>query len=802
MDDSRSTRSTSSGLAKKRYAVAGSRSYITGTADGGFTAMGSHIKGGMGGIWTPPIKLLDGYWFKVGSRWLGTPESFTSGPGYVEMSYAEQEGIRVTRLEFCPDDVAAVIIRLRLESTMAAVRTAEVQVQIRSSIMAAYPLSNSKPTAQDVDKPDVASFSQETGLLTFQDQGNPWFAKIASSPSPTRGRVGPSYWGPVPAARRASYPAAGRGSGGELSWLVDCEPGSTADLWIAIAGSHISEEDATRQLHEALKDPAGLLQKKTERRCALLERSRFELPNASLVETDTWGKLNMADLSITVPAAKIRDVNQGQAYPEPIATIDLAGVMDGFPDYVSYFGTSSGFIIFPLVTSGLWEPAKSHLRMLRDVSRLINGSSGKVVHEIHMDGSVYFGNNQAKGDTDETGLFASAVEILWRWSGDDSLRDEMYDFIKDGLSYVTTTLDGDRDGWPSGSGIAERPGMGSEEIEVAVATWDGLEALARMAESKGDVATSQWTRRAANTMRERFDTDWWMAEKGLYADSRSNAGDDAPSRRQPGWTNVASAPNQRLQQKIWTVVTPLKDKLAPAERAHAVLDALETDTFSDKAGLYLVGDGGGPDGKGVFKCWTLTTAAMAIAEANYGRLGKDQALRYMDGIADCLDIEMPGALPEVAPSPEYDPYQPMEDRMMFMQAWTSYGISWTLMSAMLGIEPDIPGARLSVVPNLPPSWPSMAVRNVRVGSGTIAVDVRRDTETTLVSVDANPPLPSTLGLVVEEGATIAEVLLDNLTCGYETHHSLRGQEIRVSADPAEHHVLVVRLANTPPSQSS
>ena len=48
-----------------------------------------------------------------------------------------------------------------------------------------------------------------------------------------------------------------------------------------------------------------------------------------------------------------------------------------------------------------WTDAQidAHLRTLRDVSRALNGDTGKVVHEIAADGSVYFGNTASKGDT-------------------------------------------------------------------------------------------------------------------------------------------------------------------------------------------------------------------------------------------------------------------------------------------------------------------------------------------------------------------------------------------------------------------
>src|SRR5437868_4123019 len=55
----RPTVSVSSHLNLRRYAAAGDRAYELGTEDDRYPAMGFHTRGEMGGIWTPPIKLLD-----------------------------------------------------------------------------------------------------------------------------------------------------------------------------------------------------------------------------------------------------------------------------------------------------------------------------------------------------------------------------------------------------------------------------------------------------------------------------------------------------------------------------------------------------------------------------------------------------------------------------------------------------------------------------------------------------------------------------------------------------------------------
>jgi hypothetical protein len=47
-------------LADRREVAAGTRAYSIGFEDGRFYANGWHITGEMGGVWTPPLKLVDG----------------------------------------------------------------------------------------------------------------------------------------------------------------------------------------------------------------------------------------------------------------------------------------------------------------------------------------------------------------------------------------------------------------------------------------------------------------------------------------------------------------------------------------------------------------------------------------------------------------------------------------------------------------------------------------------------------------------------------------------------------------------
>jgi hypothetical protein len=63
--------SVSDRLQDRRALVSAERAYSVGFQDGRFYANGWHITGEMGGVWTPPLKLVDGVWFGVDGDWVG-----------------------------------------------------------------------------------------------------------------------------------------------------------------------------------------------------------------------------------------------------------------------------------------------------------------------------------------------------------------------------------------------------------------------------------------------------------------------------------------------------------------------------------------------------------------------------------------------------------------------------------------------------------------------------------------------------------------------------------------------------------
>ena len=98
-------------LADRREVAAGSRAYSIGFEDGRFYANGWHTTGEMGGVWTPPLKLVDGVWFGLDGQWVGPATKFSSGWGYTKYDLPNTAGLSVARTDFVPDGRARSAVR-------------------------------------------------------------------------------------------------------------------------------------------------------------------------------------------------------------------------------------------------------------------------------------------------------------------------------------------------------------------------------------------------------------------------------------------------------------------------------------------------------------------------------------------------------------------------------------------------------------------------------------------------------------------------------------------------------------------
>src|SRR5216683_4763672 len=379
--------------------------------------------------------------------------------------------------------------------------------------MSAYPWGFTTPDQLQFNLPDIAAFNGNQ--LVFQEVGTPpvanatphaWAAVVgATGLTPASGTTGTTFRGPQdppvicpvgsqPDKFRCDDTAYGKGAGGELTYAVSVPAGASRTIWFTVAGSDQGLSDAQAQFQAASADPAGELTAKLAARQQVDGRTQLSLPgDPALAESATWSKQDLADLTQQADNLQIRDTQEGTVYPAPIGSLpSIRFEGAGFPDYPWMFATDQEYTVFALLAAGQFATAEDGLRSLAQVSMIANQDSGKVVHETVTDGSVYFGLNGEAGDIDETAKFPDAVAMVWRWTGDNRFRDEMYGFVKKNMQYMIGLAQGDDDLWPDGAGNVESSVLGTDAVDVAVYTIRGLLDLADMAASKGDTATQQW----------------------------------------------------------------------------------------------------------------------------------------------------------------------------------------------------------------------------------------------------------------------------------------------------------------------
>jgi hypothetical protein len=835
------TLSTTDRLDDRRFVTTGTRAYEVGTEAGRYPAMGFHTRGEMGGVWSPPIKLLDGLWFGIGNEWIRPAREFTSGYGHVRMELPDREGMSVTRTDFVPDGRRSVLVGLEFAAGDEN-RSFTLKMDAHSELMGAYPWGETTPSQTTFNKQD--GVSEQNGKLVFRErksmQGIPnalphdWAAVVGSNLTPTGSKTseetGRPYRGPQgnvicpasgpdapPAPPRCDDTAYGEGAGGRLLYHVDVGANDTETVWFAVSGADFDGDNpanakaaAVAENGDVLSDnPEALLEQKVNDRLTLRGNTRLELPgDRRLQRSIDWSKQNLADSVQTAEDLEIRRTRAGTVYPAPKGEVEEARFLGaGFPDYQWLFGTDGEYTAFASVGVGQFDPIKDHLQALKRVSLIDNGDSGKVVHEVVTDGSVYFGSNPDAGNTDETAKFPSAVALIWRWTGDDAFRDEMYGFTKKNMHYIFRELDEDKDGWPEGLGNVEREGMGEEKLDNAVYTIRGLYDLADMARSKGDAATAEWATEKARGMRARFEGSWWFGREDAtqYADSLDDPG------------------NQKVFQRHWIGATPMEVELTNqfsrsdpglAEFGHgrSALAEREEPCYTDTFGMYHTGTGptsadGGNKGarcdnhvsevQSERNIFTLNTAIMAVGEGNYGRLGDDQQRHYTDANArlQLIPDEQPGAMPEIAPSPDYGRSieRPFNERAMVLQAWGAYGTIWPVVHQQLGVRPDMGRDRLTVVPQVPPGSPGISAENIRLGDGSVNVSADHDGKRYTTSVSKFVTAKLTIGHTIPRGAEVDSVTLNGDPVeDYRVRETNRGKEVLVDATAADVD-LVVRV---------
>ena len=687
----------------KQYLTPGDRTYVVGTQNGNFPDMGSHVKGEMGGLWMPPVKLMDGFWVKLSDAhaksgtWLEGAGEFINYPYGNRFVYAPVlNGIEVERLQFCPQNKEGIVIQYQLKNKSGRLRRLQLEFMVKTDLS---PVWFSKEN-NIMDARDSVLWIEDKKQFVAKDEQHPWFAVWGSSLA-------------VISHNTAATPpieTIGLGKAVSATYALEIRPHQTITAVFVISGSNKDLETAQKNYATILKNHGQLLNEKKEYYRAIIHRARVEIPDKKLQEAYTWGKLNTEWLVSELPG---------------IGRFLGAGAVE----YPWLFGCDNSYASQGVVASGDLELAKSTLRTLKMVSEKANGN-GRIIHEMSSNGFVY-----NKGNTQETPHFALAVWKVFEWTGDKEFLQEMYPYIKKGIHWLLTEQDQNKNMFPEGNGIMEVRGLNVELIDVAVYTQQALEVASKMAAIFNEPELQRDYAQKAVALKDKINTQFWDDAEGSYCDfygtkeQALSVTKGAIEQLQSGLAHAKDSAhvleNQKYYEKLarefsalpagtekgwftnknWVISTPAETQIAPQEKAIRVLNKVR----NEDCGEY------GPYLSAVERrhMMTISTGVQAMAECAYGRT--DEAMWYVDKIVQTFNRALPGSISEMMP-----------DYGCPVQAWTIYGLATPLVTYVLGINPDAYNRSILISPHLPVNWNEGAIYDLPVGTNTISFAIKND----------------------------------------------------------------------------
>jgi glycogen debranching enzyme len=415
---------------------------------------------------------------------------------------------------------------------------------------------------------------------------------------------------------------------------------------------------------------------------------------------------------------------------------ELKAIAAGAPWFMALFGRDS------LITSALTlalgpELAVGSLRALarhqgQTVDALSEEEPGKILHELRFGADVSFtpgGTERYYGSVDATPLFVMVLGQLERWGIEREVIDELLPAADAALAWIERYGDRDGDGYveyrrstdrglrnqgwkDSADGVNYADGSWAEPpialVEVQAYVYGAFMARAELAHRRGDRETADhWAHRAA-VLKHRFNADFWLADRGYFA-----VGLDAQKR-------PIDALTSNMGHALWTGIAEHEKASAVAERlcSAELFSGYGIRTLATSMGAY------NPASYHNGSVWPHDTALCIAGLARYGFWSEAQWVA--SGLLEAAAY-FAGRLPELfcgfdrrdVPGPV--PYP----ASCSPQAWAA-AAPIGMLTALLGLDPDVPGGVVRLRPALPPEWGAVSIEDFRLGAHRLSLDVAAD----------------------------------------------------------------------------
>ena len=539
-----------------------------------------------------------------------------------------------------------------------------------------------------------------------------------------------------------------RWSNGELVFEYDGADGLLRNLRIAITPSPGATRkggadlklncgaNETRQVHVSL-----MISESTKKKSSAPNKSLRATPNELLdhlqQDSDEWldrhTRMESSSHQLnSVFERSLRDLRvlrtsfQGKEY-----------FSAGLPWYGALFGRDS--LISSLQTLA-FRPAMAEqtLRLLakyqgREVNEWRDEQPGKILHELRVGELAHLNEipqTPYYGSVDSTPLFLILIARHFKWTGDISLFHELREPIQKAFDWISQYGDESghgyleynsksshglgNQGWKdSGDSIVNADGTLCEPpialVEVQGYVYLAKTLMADLYEKAGETKIAHGLRAEAEELRRRFERDFWLEDKNIYAIAL-----------QAG-KHPAAVASSNPGQMLWSGIAD------PGRAATTVEHLMSPDMFSGWGVRTLSSNERryNPVGYHLGTVWPHDNSIIAAGFRNYGL--DDPACKIFSGIVGAASHFPRHRLPEVFAgfSQKEFPTPVRYPVACHPQAWAA-GSTPFMIETLLGLEPNAFENKLRIVrPVLPASVQHLELHGLKVGDSSIDIQFER-----------------------------------------------------------------------------
>ena len=649
------------------FALSGRRAYLIGHMNGSFPDLGHHLPGEMGGLWVPPVKLADGWWFGLREasgtaewQWLSDShcQNFTMSPGKAKRTYELEVGTVKVGIEqeiFVAAEKPAFFSTLTLHNPNTQALSLDLAWLVRFDIRGAW-------WTDWPDRPDEARYDPLHGAIFARDSlTTGWGAMMQADRLPQEYSIGSDLWawektGSLRGSDerpegilRNPVELQGEGISGQLNYRLELAAQSYQTIHFVITGTDQFEEVTQLEALSLLAQRETLWKQKAELQTDLLARTPI----------------------LSTPQPKYSRIFAGSSLCLDMLTLDLAsvgtGIMAGLQGFAWFFGCDTYYSLSGLLISG---QVQTGLETLKILARYGRNQRGRIPHEITQTGEMFNRGNQV-----ETGEYVTSIERAFRWTGDRAFLAQVYPVCVTGIfDFLLKESDSEGTLLPEGPGILElRTAPRGRKLDVACSLYQGLVSLSYLAQVMDDQPTLQRSIQLVEQVRQKIEQHFWVAERGEYV-----------------WRiekDLTISPDEVAHSYVTLEMGVVKDLV----RATQLFETVESSKHTGPQGLILPGS--------TNFVMPIQNAILALAEFRYHR--PDQGLRYLQFCAEVYGYYMPWAIPEF-----------VGHDACFVQAWSSATFNWLAVQGFFRLQPDPLRNVIIVQPQLPSNWNFVEVKNL------------------------------------------------------------------------------------------